>query len=501
MSILDNLFKKFWIQHKLENVQLEVTLPKTNLLNYNFYVGNQTRIYTIELYKNEDDTLTKIAQDNGSGVLVAEEDGILSSITGEESLVDYVDNLITIYWNPTYLSSLVNNPILYFKYVSDTRENHVELLDFLGEVFSEYKLEELDKRRLVYDYANIPLHQIDNFSRNLNWEIDRVFSEEEEYIRRQLKYLFNIYKSKRKLDGVYFAISIINRRVNFYNLLAKKGSYDDYSEYVIFDSESMFKEFEEATPGTEQDAIATDIQTIYNALYLPSSDYYPTKHFLLDVALDILTFDGNLLNDKDLFVLKNYILKIKSTTQFPHFQTYLGLEAGPEETQQSNVPFLFKLTAAEQTFYISEYRTLYTGPNQVSSMAQLKDGAWAILPLIMNTGYSMNSALKFNMGLGDVENYLTSFRIGKGSYVTLTDELGSLDDEFFTSENVEVIYDSDYYYITLTLDEDEGNDYPISEVGIFNDHDKLAFYIKHPKIYKINTHKHRYKLKLKVSGV
>ena len=152
-------------------------------------------------------------------------------------------------------------------------------------------------------------------------------------------------------------------------------------------------------------------------------------------------------------------------------------------------------------FSITEFRTLYTGPEQVESQAQLADGAWVVLPLIMNNTYQMNSGLVFNMQLGDVENYLTEFQIGKDSYDTLDSYLGSLKDEFFSSNNMSIIYDDDYYYITLRLSESEGNEYPIKEVGIFNDQGKLAFYIKHPAIYKTDAHKHYYRLKLKVQGI
>jgi hypothetical protein len=495
-----DLFKKFWIKHKLENTAYQVTLPKSNLSSYQYYTGNATRIYTIEIYNNDGSTPVQIISDDGSGNLSATSTGILSSVTGENSTVDYTNNQITIYWDSTYLAGLTNNPYMKFKYISTDKENHVEMVDFLGEVFDYYKENELDVQLKYYNPEEIPVHLIDTLAQDHNWVIDRVFSEEEDYLRRQLKFLYDLYKSKRKRDSVYFSISVINRRVNLYNLLAKKGAYDDYSQYVIFDMKTLFDTLTNAAPGSDQEVVASQIQDIFDSLYNPSSEYYPTKHFLLDLSLDILNTDGDLLAAKDLATLKTYILRIKAKTQYPHLQSYLGLLADSTLTQQDGQVFQFKLTEGEQTYSINEFRALYRGPEQVYSIAQFANSAWVFLPLIMNNTYRMNSGLVFNMQIGDVENYLTSFKVGKDSYDTLTPYLGEIKDPFYTSNNMSIIYDDDYYYLTLKLDEDEGNDYPIKEVGVYNNQGKLSFYIKHPAIYKTDSHKHYYRLKLKVSG-
>lgn len=497
MALFD-YFKKFWLQNKLEETRSEYTLPLSDVTNLTFYTGNNVKPFTVAIYKNENDILTKIAEDDGNGRLNGTDTGILDPTTGNESTVNYTTKQVTIRWATSYLSTLTNNPILKFRYISSTREAHIELLRLLEEVFQYYKTNELDDRTKYYDPNQIPSHQIDNLGLDHNWLMDRIYSEDEAYLRRQLLFLYSLYKSKRRLDSIFFAISVINRRVNFYNLVAEKSYYDDFSKYVIFDTLTLFEVFNEATEGTQQETVAGQIQDIYDSLYAQSSSYFPTKHFLLDLALDNLNLDGYLLGTTDMATLRNYTLRVKAETQYPHFQCYLGMEAPSSYTQQQNVPFLFKLTAAEQTFSISEYRTLYTGPDSVESMAQLADGAWAILPLLMNQGYQMNSGLIFNMGLGDVETYLTYFKIGKGSHSTLTDSLGALDDPFFTSTNMTIIYDTDYYYLTLTLEEAEANTYPITEVGIFNDQNKLAFYIKHPQLYKADTHRVVYRIKLEV---
>jgi hypothetical protein len=299
---------------------------------------------------------------------------------------------------------------------------------------------------------------------------------------------------------VFFAISVINKRVNIYNYLSEKNEYADFSKFIIFDKETLYNRFRDASEA-EKDAIATEIQAVYNLLYSDSSNYFSTKHYLLSLSLDSLNTNGSLLNNTDMKVLKNYTLKIKSSTQYPHFEAYLGLEADASLYTQDQSPFNFKLTTAEATFAIDQYRTLYTGPDSVISIAQTANGAWAIIPLIMDNGFTMDQGLNMDMTIGDIPNYLTSFQLGKDNYETLNPSLINLKDSFFSSENVTIIYDEDFYYLTLTVNENEGNDYPIKEVGIYNNNGFLAFYIKHPEIYKTSSHKLFYRIKLKVNGL
>jgi hypothetical protein len=498
---MEDFVKKFWLKEKLEAVEIQAELPRTNLLNYTYYTGNNTRIKTVEIYTNEGGTLDKIITDDGEGNLQANASGILSTATGDDSIVAYTTNKITIYWNAAYLASLTADLVMRFKYISDDNEHHVEMVEFIGEALDYYKTNELDDRTKYYDPENIPSNQIDNLATDHNWIMDRAFSESSAYLRRQLKFLYNLYKAKRKIKSINFAISVINKRVNFYNLVAKKNEYNDLDKYEIFDTETLLTQLTGADPGTDQEAIASQIQAVYDSLYDASSNYFPSKHFLLDLALDILNDNSNLLDAIDMQTLQLYTLRVKAHTQYPHFQSYLGLVADSTLTQQGQIPFLFKLTPEEQLFAISAYRTLYSGPQQVESMAQLAGGSWPTIPFIMNTGHFMNSGLNMNMTLGDVENYLTYFKVGKDSHATLTAYLGSMKDPFYTSSDIEVIYDTDYYYMTLTLDEAEANAYPIKEVGIFNDQDKLAFYVKHPSIEKTSDYKVRYRFKLKVSGL
>jgi len=510
MAVTD-LFRKFWLQDKLEDVQEQVTLPlSSSLLNYSYYTGNATRIHTVEVYTNESNTLVLVAQDDGDGNLVGESTGILSTATGEDSTIDYTNKTITIFWDSTYFAALTAQPVIKFKYISDDRENHLELVDLLGEVFEEYKAQELDERELFYLPDQIPDHHIDTLAIDHNWTVDRVYTkdgtsaEEEVYLRRQLQYLYDLYKSKRKLDGINFAISVINRTVAFYNLMARKNYYDDYDQYIIFDTVGLFALFEAAAAGTAQETVAATIQSIYDKLYSDAADYFPTKHFLLDQALDVETDAGYLLNDVDIRTLKLYINSIRSETQYPHFQSYLGLEATSADTSQTTgATFTFKITDAERVYYVNDYRTLYTGPDSVESIASFVDGSWLVIPLEMNEesiGYIHNNGLIHNMGLEDMGSYFTSFKVGKGEHAVLTTSLTDLDDPVLSSTKVSLTYDSGYYYITLSLETGEGNDYPITEFGLFTVTGNLAFYGKHPEIYKSSDHRHVYRLKLQIAA-
>jgi len=433
------------------------------------YFDTATRAWTVQIYNNDGESPVLIAEDDGNGNLVEVVSDVLSADTGDDSVVDYTNSKLTIFWNSAYLASLTNNPILKFKYVATDKEIHAQFIDFLGEVFGIYKEEELDKRTTYFDVDNVEERHLDNLGLDHNWILDRAYSTDEAYLRRQLKFLYALYRSRRQINSINFAISIINKRVTFFNLLAKKGAYNDYQQYALFDMDGLFKTFNDAETQEEKETIAGQIEQIFNNLYVPTSQYYPTKHFLLDLALDILVEGGNLLNIIDMLTLTRYISRIKAETHYPHLQTYLGVFADYTHYLQKGEPFDYYLTTGEQTYAISPYRIMYSGPEEVESQAQTKYGAWANVPLRMNSQNFMNGGLNFNLTLGDVQQYLDHFKIGKGDHGAMTPDFLELDDPFFTSYNIQVYNDSEYMYMTLILEEDEGNDYPITEVGIFND--------------------------------
>ena len=502
MADLLSFFRRYWIKQYVEDTQMSYNLPLTDVVLLNYYSGKETRIYTVEIYTIEDDIWTKVAEDDGVGNIVEVVSGCLNTATGIENSVNYEYNEITIHWDPTFLSGLTAVPVLKWKYKSATKENHAEMLDLLNEIFSKYKEDELEDRSTYYQPDDSPIDTITQLATDHNYVIDKLFSTEDSYFRQQLKELYRLYKSKRKIDGVKYALATVGKRVNLYNLLAKKGEYDDYSSYIPMDTDTLLQIFDAASE-YDKESLGAQIENIYNAIYADSSDYYPTKHFLLDIALDALNYDGYLIGDKDTITIKNYILKIKASTQFPHLQTYLGIldtsSTDGYPSQQDTSGMLYKISEAEQLLAISDYRTYYTGPSQVYSSSQTNYGAWLFFPLEMNTGHEMNTALYMNMWIDDLQYYFSKFKIGKDSWSTVTNTLTDIKDSFFESRNIVIYWDELYAYVNLIIETDEGNDYPIKEVGIFNANDTISFYAKHPSIYKNSSHKHEYRIKLKVS--
>jgi hypothetical protein len=188
---------------------------------------------------------------------------------------------------------------------------------------------------------------------------------------------------------------------------------------------------------------------------------------------------------------------MKSKTQFPHFVTYLGIDANSTLTEQSNTNILYKLTENEQTISIFDYETIKSGPLGVKSIAMTKVGAWVVLPLLMNSSLEMNSGLRMGMTKEDFVYYFQSFKIGTGSYSdTLSNDYLDLQTPIFASTNMIVEFDDDYFYITLIVDELESINQNITEVGIYRPDGVLSFYAKHPPIYKTRHHKLIYKFRL-----
>lgn len=481
---------KHYPKDQYEETLYHISLPLSNITSYIYSDMNPTRPYTVRLLKDFD---TEIAVDDGSGSFTETIENSISS-----SVIEYDTNTISITWEPTYLASLTTNPLLEVRLTSDTKENHLEFIDLLGELLQEYKEEELEIQYDLYKPDEIPLHLIDLLAKNYNWVIDRYYSDEESYIREQLKYLFEFYKNRNKLSDVEFMIILLNKRIKFYNLLFKNGEYNDLSKYERFDFLRLRDYYNGLDVGsTDEILAASDIESLYQSIYSDTSDYYPSKHFLIELALDFVTENSTLLDKKYVDTIREYTLRMKSKTQFPHFTTYLGIDANSNLTEQSTSDILYKLTDTEQTLSIFDYETIKSGPEGVKSIAMTKIGAWVVLPLLMNSSLEMNSGLRMGMTKEDFVYYFQSFKVGTGSYAdTLTNDYLDLQTPILSSSNMIVEYDDDYFYITLIVNESEVVNQQITEVGIYRPDGVLSFYAKHPAIYKTKHHKLLYKFRL-----
>lgn len=501
MANLSQFIEKFWLQGHLDNPERQDSLPLTDLSGYNYYSTSlsTTRQGTIKIYVNETGTPQLIAQDDGSGNLEEVVSSTLNTSTGVNNTVDYTNNEITLTWDPTYLASLTNNPYIVFSVLlEEGPEAHAEMRDLIGEILTTYKDQELDDQVDYYKPESIPSHLIETFAKEHNWTLDRFFSEATSYFRKQLKNLYNIYKHKRRIDGIRFGVNVITKIITTYNMLAKEGNnqtetntnYNDFSTYARFDMQALL-DLTDSNP--------SGVEDVFENLYASTSEYYPTKHFLLDLALQEINSEGSLLREEDIQTLRFYTLAIKSKTQYPHFSATLGIDSDYTETQQDGSLFDFLLSPEEALFYINSYKSIYAGPNSVYSIAITGTGAWALFPLLMNQGYQMNQGLVFNMGPEDYENYVTSFQLGTGSHSILTSSLTALDNTFYTGTDIEFNSDSTYAYFTCNVPLASANTTLITEFGLFNSVGELVFYAKFPSIYKKNTHTLQFKVKIKAT--
>jgi len=490
---------KLWLQTEVRRPERQFPLPlSSGIVDYQFHniPGEVTRIFTVEVYTDED-TQELIASDDGNGNLVEVIPESLDVSTGANNTVDYVNNSLSITFDQFFFSKLTNPPFVKFSILlaDEGDEHHAELRDFLEHIFALYKKEEFDVQRDYYKPSKIPTHLFDVFANNHGWTIDRFFDDSEQYIRLQLKHMYDLYKNKRRKAGIDFAATIINKTIKMYNLLAERGvseaetesNYNDFQSYLRFFTDELLA-LGDSDPDT--------VQAIYDALYADSSLFYPTKHFLLDLALDIINEDGSILRDKDIATLRFYTLIVRGKTQFPHFSATLGVNTDVDYNEQDGTPFSFLLRPDEAAFYISQFETIPAGPAGVFSIASVDTGAWMILPFILNNKHKLNSGLNLNMDEDDIGKYLQTFKLGTGSWPNLTYDLTDLEEPFFESSNIEFRYEGLNLYFVCTVTYTEANDTPITEMGIFNGGGELAFYIKHPIAIKKDTHTLVYKIKI-----
>jgi len=507
MSMRD-LIQQHWLQTKVEDTNRRQSLPLTSVNDFIYWdiVGDETRIYTAQIFSKEDETPVLIAEDDGEGNLTEVVSGVLNQ--SGTNTINYTENKITISWDPTYIISLSENPYLNFKIVSKSEEEHIEFKDFLAEVLETYKQQELDAYLSFYDPENIPIHQIDALAEEHNWTVDRIFSEDETYLRKQLKSLYNLYKNRRTKDAINFAISIIRKKVIVYNLLALKGSgtnipindsnfwvvnqetidnYNNFSTYERFNIDLLLKQSEDNP---------TLVQNVFDLLYSDNCDYYPTKHFLVDLSMSFLNDDGSLLSVRDIETLKNYILAIKSQSQYPHFDASIFYDSSLFLDEQNNSIFDFKLKNNEIQFSLSGYEEVMAAPNGVYSYPYI-NGAWVLIPFTFNSQHSFNSGLSFNMNAENLNSYYKYMKIGTGS-IPLGDISQATDLQTPVKTFTTLLFEDDanYIYITATVPMNQASNIEITEMGIFNLYNQLSFYTFFPKMVKTDEFSIKFKIRI-----
>jgi len=218
------------------------------------------------------------------------------------------------------------------------------------------------------------------------------------------------------------------------NLTETTANYNDFSQFARFNTDALLA-LAEGSPDA--------VQAIYDSLYAEASEFFPTKHFLLDLSLDSLNDDGSLLRAIDMATLRFYTLIIKSKTQYPHFAATLGVNTDTDLREQDGTQFSFLLGADEAVFSVSQFEQIFAGPNGVFSIALTGTGAWVVFPLIMNNRHFMNSGIVFNMDITDLGGFISSFKLGSDSHDTLTDNLNDLKApllSFLMKEKMHILY-------------------------------------------------------------